>query len=119
MTPPVLAWRAASLAHLALILAVALREWSVLGVLLAAMLCIPLPGILRGRSYTCAWASMLVGIYVAGYLAAGYARPAAKLEAFALATLALLDYLSLMMYVRWRGREALAARTEPSGGAAH
>lgn len=115
MTPPVLAYRCASVAHGALIVGVAVREWSGLGLLLALILCAPLPGILRGRTYTCAWASMLVGFYVAGYLAAGYARQEDRWSAFAMAALAAADYLSLMLFVRWRGRERAAAMARESG----
>ncbi|MGQ0619440.1 MAG: DUF2069 domain-containing protein [Panacagrimonas sp.] len=118
---PLFMHRAAIVLHVALILGIAGREATALGLLVAAVLCLPLPGILRGRTYTCAWASMLVGFYVAGYLAAGYARPEEKLTAFALATMAALDYVCLMMFVRFTARARAAARavqTERSGDAA-
>lgn len=126
MTPPMLMQRLALISHLLLMLLVALRAPSALSLLLAALLMFPVPGMLRGQSYTFAWASMLVAFYVAGYLAAGYARPDSRLIAFAIAAVAAVDYLSLMMFVRFRAREraagsapAPAARTAGSDDAAH
>jgi uncharacterized membrane protein len=112
--------RAALLFHLMLVVGIVVRDETALGWVIASLLLLPLPGIARGRTYTCAWASMLVGFYVAGYLAAGYARPQEKFGAFLLAAIAALDYLSLMLFVRISGRvrAALAARAEHSGGAA-
>lgn len=110
MSPPVLMQRLALAAHLGLLLAVALRNPSALSVLLAAILLFPLPGLWRGRTYTAAWASMLVAFYVAGYLADGYARTEGRAVSFLIASIAALDYLSLMMFVRFRAREAAAQR---------
>lgn len=112
--------RAAVVLHLLLVVGIVMRDGSALGWVVASLLLLPLPGILQARTYTCAWASMLVGFYVAGYLAAGYARPDQKLGAFVLASIAALDYLSLMLFVRLSGRmrAALAAQTERSSGAA-
>lgn len=117
---PLTLHRCAVVFHVALIVAVATREQTSLGLVLAAVLVLPLPGLLRARTYTAAWASMLVGFYVAGYLAAGYARPGEKVGAFVLASLAALDYLALMMFVRITGRmrAALAAQTARSDDAA-
>lgn len=92
-------------AHLSLIVLLLLRAQLGPASLLAIPLSFPLPGLLRGRSYTCAWASMLVTFYVAGYLAAGYADPANKWSAFALASVAALDFVGLVLYVRLRARE--------------
>lgn len=124
MTPPTLMQRLALGAHCALIVGVVLRDPSVLSLMLALILLAPLPGLIRARTYTAAWASMLVAFYVAGYLAEGYARPEARLGAFTVASIAALDYLSLMMFVRFRGREAMrqrassaAAGTTPSDDA--
>lgn len=124
MTPPVLMQRLALAAHCALIVGVVLRDPSVLSLLLALVLLAPLPGLIRARTYTAAWASMLVAFYVAGYLAEGYARSDVRLGAFLVASIAALDYLSLMMFVRFRGREAThqrasaaAAETAPSDDA--
>lgn len=111
-------------AHVALIGCVALRAPSALSVLMAALLLWPLRGMWQGRAYTCAWASMLVAFYVAAYLADGYARPEQRLGSFAIAAVAAVDYVALMLFVRFRGREtaaaaaaASAARTEASDDA--
>lgn len=121
--PSLWCWRSAVASHSALVVLVALREWSALGLVLAAVLATPLPGLLRQQVRTAAWGAMLVAFYVAGYLAAGYAHPAEKAQTFSLAALAALDYLSLLGYVRMRARERAAiarsaAGTAPSDDAA-
>ncbi len=105
MTPPMLMQRLALTSHFALMLFVALHQPSALSFLLALVLMTPVPGLLNGKSYTFAWASMLVAFYVAGYLAAGYARPDTRLWSFLAASIAAVDYISLMMFVRFRARE--------------
>lgn len=124
MTPADVLRRAAPVLHAALIVSVALREHSKIGLVLAVALAVPMPGIALGRTYTCAWASMLVTFFVGGYLAAGYARPDSQVSAFVVATIAALDFVSLVLFVRFRGREAAAraarersAQTAASGGA--
>lgn len=114
MTPADILRRAAPALHAALIVAVALREHSKVGLVLAIALAVPMPGIALGRTYTCAWASMLVTFFVAGYLAAGYANPATKMSAFLVGALAAADFSALVLYVRFRGREAAAAAARAS-----
>lgn len=114
MSPPLLMQRLALVSHFALILIVALRTPSALSFLLALILMLPLPGLLNGKSYTYAWASMLVAFYVAGYLAAGYARPDTRLWSFIAASVAALDYVSLMMFVRFRARERVVSAARES-----
>ncbi len=113
-------------AHALLILGVALRDPSALSWVLAAILCLPLPGLWRRRTYTYAWSSMLIAFFVAGYLAEGYARPATRLWSFAMASIAAIDFVAVMMFVRVSAREAAAVaargsapaeRTEASPGA--
>ncbi|MGQ0530683.1 MAG: DUF2069 domain-containing protein [Panacagrimonas sp.] len=83
--------RVALAAHALLIVLVLAPKFSALGTLLALILLIPLPGLIRGRTYTYAWASMLVAFYVAGYLAEGYARPETRAVSFAIGSVAALD----------------------------
>lgn len=108
--PSTWAQRVAVGAHVLLLLGVLFRNPSALSVLLALVLLIPLFGLMRGKTYTFAWASMLVAFFVAGYLAEGYARPESRGSAFALASVAALDYVGLMMFVRFRAREMAVAR---------
>ena len=91
------------------------------GLLLVLPLAAPLPGLLRGSSYTAGWASMLLVFYVAGLLAEGVAQPARRGIGSALAVLAALDFVALLLFVRFSARErgVLAGRTESSGGAGH
>jgi uncharacterized membrane protein len=95
-------------AHLALIVVLLHRGDSLLSVLAALLLFLPLPGLLRGREYTHSWASMMVAFYCALWLAEGWAHPSQQRLAFAIAGLAALDFVGLVLYVRLRGRERLA-----------
>ena len=90
------------------------------GLFLSLPLLVTLPGLLRARTYTAGWASMLLVFYVAGLLAEGVAIPARRVAGFALSALAAFDFLSLIAFVRLAARERAiaAARTERSGGAA-
>ena len=106
--------RVALVAHVLLIVGVTLRDPSALSWVLAAILCIPLHGLWRGRTFTYAWSSMLIAFFVAGYLAEGYARPATRLSAFAMASIAAVDFVAVMMFVRVSAREAAAAAARSS-----
>lgn len=75
------------------------------GALLTLPLLLPVAGILRGRAYTYSWACMLVVFYAAGYLASGYAQPQHKWSAFGLASIAAIDFVALVLYVRLLARE--------------
>ena len=96
-------------AHALLVVGVVVRNPSALSFVLAAILCLPLLGMWRRRTYTYAWSSMLIAFFVAGYLAEGYARPATRLWSFAMASIAALDFVAVMMFVRVSVREAAAA----------
>ncbi len=97
----------AALAHVALIVLMLLRAAGGPGSLLVLPLLVPLPGILRGRRYTYSWACMLVVFYAAGYLAAGYAEPMQKSALFGIASIAAIDFVALVLYVRLLGREKI------------
>lgn len=95
---------AALVAHVLLMLLLA-TQGSSLSWLGALLLALPLPGLLRGRLYTYQWACMLVAFYSALWLAEGWFDPRGRLLAFAIAALAAADFVSLVLYVRLRGRE--------------
>ncbi|MBL6751668.1 MAG: DUF2069 domain-containing protein [Nevskia sp.] len=105
-----------------LLLAAALWAWCgpLVGLALILPLLAPLPGLLRGRPYTAAWASMLVVFYVAVLMAEGVAVPARRGIGTALASVGALDFVSLVLFARLEGRrrKAAAGQTESSGGAA-
>ena len=90
------------------------------GVLLSLPLLAPLPGLLRRRTYTAGWATMLLVFYVGGLLAEGVAVPGRRTIGTLLSVVAALDFVSLVLFVRLtaRERQALAAQTESSGAAA-
>jgi uncharacterized membrane protein len=90
--------------HLSLITGLLLAAQSRLGVAAALLLFLPLPGLLRGRAYTAAWASMGLAFYSALLLAEGYANPAQRTLAFALASLAAADFVALILFVRITSR---------------
>jgi uncharacterized membrane protein len=90
------------------------------GALLCLPLLAPLPGLLRRRTYTAAWASMLLVFYVAGLMAEGVAVPGRRIIGTALSVVAALDFVGVVLFVRLaaRERQASAAQTGSSGAAA-
>lgn len=105
-------------------LAAGIIEWtqvSALGVASAVVLLLPLRSIVRGSTYTCGWASMLVVCYCSFLLAEVYAQPQQKAWPLMLSAVSALNFLSLIMYVRLRAREraALLAPAAASGAVSH
>lgn len=78
------------------------------GLVVVLPLLAPLPGLLRRRTYTAAWASMLLAFYCAGLLAEAYMR-ADKLPYLLLATVAALQFTVLVLFVRFAARERAAS----------
>ena len=102
MTPLSLYARITALAmHLALIWG----SQSSLGLIGAFGLFLPLPGLLRGRERTHAWASMLLSFYCAALLSNAYTEPVHRGFSITLATLAAVEFSALVLYVRLRARE--------------
>lgn len=97
--------RVALTSHITLMLLLAVINVPVIAVILVAPLLLPLPGLLRARAYTHAWATMLLVFYVGGYLAAGYFDPAHKWRCFGIALLAAIDFVALNLFVRFLARE--------------
>ena len=100
--------RLALLSHLALMVSMGLVSKPIIALLLIAPLLLPLPGIIKGRDYTYAWATMLLAFYVGGWLAAGYYNPAQKWISFGIAALAAVDFAALNLFVKFRARERSA-----------
>lgn len=110
--------RAAALGfHVVLILLWVGTAESLLGSLLPLLLLLPLPGLVRGHTYTYGWASLLLSFICAGLLAEGVADPARQLLWWTLASLAALDFSAVVLYVRFTQRERIAQR-ESSNAAA-
>ncbi len=101
--------------HLALITALLLTAQSLLALIAVLPLFLPLHGLLRGRARTAAWATMLLVFYCAFLLAEGYADPAQKTRAFALAFLAAADFIALIVFVRVSARSAPASAARTAG----
>lgn len=98
--------------HLALIVLLLALAQSRLGIAAGLLLFVPLPGLLRGREYTHAWASLLLAFYSAVLLAEGYAGRAPEPRDLWLAGLAAVEFVSLVLFVRLRARE----RPAPAAG---
>lgn len=109
---------AALMLHAALIVGLLLWCGWPAGVLLVLPPLAPLPGLLRRRTYTAGWACMLVVFYVGGLLAECVAMPQRHYVGTLLSVVAALDFVSLALFVRLSGREAVAARRGSSGAAA-
>lgn len=95
-------------AHLGLIIGLIWSSRSMLGLALALLLFLPLPGLLRGRERTHAWASMLIAFYCAALLSNAYAQAEGRALNFVLAALAAIEFCAVMIYVRWRAHERRA-----------
>ncbi len=94
--------------HAALIGGLAMVAGYSLGIVLVLPLLLPLPGLWRSDRYTFAWASMLLTFYCGGLLAEAYMRPHQSLALRALASVAALEFVSLVLFVRLRSAEARA-----------
>lgn len=101
--------------HFSLMSALLLTTQSSLGIAAALLLLLPLPGLIKGRAYTAAWASMGLTFYCAFLLAEGYANPAQRTLAFALASLAAADFIALILFVRITARSARASSAQTAG----
>jgi uncharacterized membrane protein len=99
-TPTRWARRVALGSHLALTIALAVVA-RFPGWLLALPLLLPVRGLWRGTSYTYAWCSMLIVFYIGGLLAEAWANPDSARRAFALALLGAVEFIALVLYVRF------------------
>lgn len=108
---PAMRWTALAL-HVALLALLVIRSGPGSGAIWALPLLAPLPGLWAGRSYTQAWASMLIAFYVAGYLSEAVVDPEAKWPAIGMASLAALEFVALTLAVRFRAREREALARE-------
>jgi uncharacterized membrane protein len=111
---------AALILHLSLIAGLLLWCGWLPGLLLSLPLLAPLPGLLRRRTYTAGWASMLVVFYVGGLMAEGVAVPGRRGVGTLMSAVAALDFVSLVLFVRFSARERAmpAARSGSSDAAA-
>ncbi|HEU0195959.1 MAG TPA: DUF2069 domain-containing protein [Nevskiaceae bacterium] len=89
------------------VVVVGLIGWGgwVAGVLWSIPMLLPLPGLLRRRLRAAAWAGYLMIAYFAGLLSEAYTQPSHYVLGAGLGSAALLAFFSLMLFVRWSGRE--------------
>lgn len=72
-------------------------------------LLLPLSGLLRGRSYTYAWASLLALVYLTFTLTEALVDPGERRYAYTAVAADLIFFVGCLFYVRWRAREAVVA----------
>lgn len=77
------------------------------GVVAALPLLAPAPGLWRARAYTHAWCSLLIVFYTAGLLVAY--KTAGGAGWLSLATLSALEFVALVLYVRFAAVDARRA----------
>ena len=96
------------LAHAILLVALPLfGGW--LGVMLALPLLAPALGLWRAHPYTYAWASMLVVLYLGGFLMEASTHAERRPVALALAFIAAFEFVAMLLFVRFRSAEARRA----------
>lgn len=104
------------ISHVALIVLVGGRG-QLLGIIAAALLATALPGLLRERRRSYQWASLLVVFYCALWLADGWAGLGDRRLSFAIASVAALDFVSLLAFARLSRPGSLpAGRTASQAG---
>lgn len=89
------------------LLAAGLIAWSgwIAGAVLSAPMLLTLPGLLRRRARSAAWSGYLMILYVAGLMAEAYALHERHTEGVLLASVALVAFFSLVLFIRWGARE--------------
>ena len=106
--------------HTAMVISLCIWCGPVPGVILSVPLQAGILGLHRERVYTAKWSSLCVCFYVAAFLVEAYASPPHRVIGTRLSVLAMLDFMGLLLFVRWRRLEqpAIAARMGSSGAAA-
>jgi uncharacterized membrane protein len=102
--PSAWARRIVGLAHAGLLIALPAVA-GLIGGLLALPLLLPVRGLWQGRSYTYAWCSLLVVIYLGGFLMEAFTHPGRRLVSLALAAVAAAEFCALLLFVRLRAAE--------------
>lgn len=102
------AWWVAVAAHLGLIAALWLWAGALSGFFIALPLLAALPGLIRRRSYTAGWMTLVLVFYVAALLAEAYSVPKRRGVALGLSELATLEFVALVLFVRFLARERKA-----------
>ena len=76
-----------------------------------APLLLPLPGMLRGRSYTYAWNSMLLLLYLTLGISEAMSAPQERGFAYAVLLCTAITFVGCQLYVRGRGAQARQVRS--------
>lgn len=107
--PLVTVHRLALALHAVLMLGLLAWTRDLLGLVLVLPLAAAIPGLARGQRYTGGWMTLMLVLYMAGLIAEAGAIPSRRLIGIGLATVAVLEFVSLVLLVRWSAR-AEAAR---------
>lgn len=102
------AWWVSVAAHLGLIAALWLWAGALSGFLITLPLLAALPGLIRRHSYTAGWLTLVLVFYVAALLAEAYSAPNRRAIALGLSELATLEFVALVLFVRFLARERKA-----------
>ena len=112
----------ALIAHLVLIAAQFLQLGPVLGAALGLPLLIVVFGLLRRRTYTAAWGSLMMLVYLGLWSMEAFGRNPAPLLVWTLCLASVAAFVSDLLFVKWAAVEAraiLSAQTESSADASH
>lgn len=106
----VYAWAVALGCHF--LLANGLWIWAGLlpGLLVVLPLALGLPGLLRRQRYTAGWLTLLLSGYIAALMSEAASVPSRYGIALGFSTLAAVEFVALVLFVRWSARENGVAR---------
>ncbi len=110
------AWVCAVVAHM--VLANGLWVWTGLlpGLLVVLPLAAAVPGLIVKRStYTAGWMTLLLVLYVAGLLSEGFSIPSRRTLAAVFASVAMIEFIALVLFVRLTAREKPPVTARQSG----
>lgn len=99
------AWLAALAGHFLLANGLWLWAGALPGLLLVLPLACAVPGLVRRRTYTAGWLTLLLVLYVAGLLSEAVAMPSRRAFALGLSYVAVIEFASLVLFVRLAARE--------------
>lgn len=110
----------ALVAHLILIAGQFLQLGPIIGTLLGLPLLIVVFGLIRRRTYTAAWGSLMMLVYLGGWSMEAFGMTPAPPLIWTLCLSSVAAFVSDLLFVKWAAVEARAmpaAQTESSGAA--
>jgi uncharacterized membrane protein len=99
------AWAVAIICHFVLVNGLWVWTGLLPGLLLVLPLAAAIPGLTRKSKYTAGWMSLLIVIYIAALISEGFAIPSRRMVATILSTVAMFEFIALVLFVRLLARE--------------